>query len=49
MRSLYIILSVIGWVWTAVFFIAYFWNARRRKLIAEQQRGFDVVSHEKQL
>ncbi len=31
MRSLYIILSVIGWIWTAVFFAVLWVNHQRRK------------------
>jgi len=45
MRSLYIILSVIGWIWTVVFFIVVLVNARRRKLKAEPT-GFDVVTRD---
>ncbi len=45
MRSLYIILSVIGWIWTAVFFIALWLNARRRKA-REGAKGLEVITHE---
>lgn len=45
MRSLYIILSVIGWIWTAVFFVALWLNAQRRKE-RERAKGFEVITHE---
>jgi len=45
MRSLYIILSVVGWIWTVVFFTALWVKSIRRKG-QQQRKGFEVITHE---
>jgi hypothetical protein len=47
MKALYIILSALGWTWTAVFFLVLWWNARQRKHQAKV-KGFDVITHDPQ-
>ncbi len=45
MKSLYIILSVLGWIWTFVFFATWWFKARRRKA-EDSRKGFGVIPHE---